>query len=162
MKKFMKKLLIGFIALGLFASVCSAVQLGQGLGDKFDSVSVGTTEVVSNISTGVYTPVLSGGSNVAASTAYPLSWVRVGNSVTCSFLIAIDPTSAAPTITSINFTLPFACSTTPTGNGCAWGDSTASQGGTIGMISSTNAQYSYFATNVANAGHQGIFQYRIN
>ena len=46
----MKKLLIGLLALGLFASVSSAVQLGQGLGDVF-SINTCSIDATGNLKT---------------------------------------------------------------------------------------------------------------
>lgn len=47
------------------------------------------------IDSGTYTPSLTNGTNVAASTAYPCQWMRVGNTVTVSGKVAIDATAAA-------------------------------------------------------------------
>jgi hypothetical protein len=47
------------------------------------------------IDSGTYTPSLTNGTNVAASTAYPCQYLRVGNTVTVSGKVAIDATSAA-------------------------------------------------------------------
>lgn len=47
------------------------------------------------IDSDVYTPSLTNGTNVAASTAYPCQWMRVGNTVTVSGKVAIDATAAA-------------------------------------------------------------------
>jgi len=47
------------------------------------------------VDSGTYTPGLTNVTNVAASTAYPCQWMRVGNTVTVSGKVAIDATSAA-------------------------------------------------------------------
>lgn len=47
------------------------------------------------IDSGTYTPSLTNGTNVAASTAYPCQYLRVGNTVTVSGKVAIDATAAA-------------------------------------------------------------------
>ena len=88
----MKKLLLVLLALVLLAPVCSAVQLGQGLGDKFTSVSVGTTDVISNISSGIYTPVYTaGGSGYTTMVPGQAQWIRIGNIVTVSGVFNMDP-----------------------------------------------------------------------
>lgn len=60
------------------------------------------------IASGTYTPTIAGVANVAASTARVCQWVRVGNVVTVSGNMDIDPTLAAPTGTSFDITLPIA------------------------------------------------------
>lgn len=54
---------------------------------------------------GRWTPTITNGANVAASTAYPCHYMRVGNEVHFAGRIAIDPTSAA-TFTTLEITLP--------------------------------------------------------
>jgi len=58
------------------------------------------------IDSGTYTPSLTNGTNVAASTAYPNQWIRVGNVVTVSGKVAIDATAA--TTTELGMSLPIA------------------------------------------------------
>jgi hypothetical protein len=114
-----------------------------------------------NVSSGVYTPTLTNTTNVAASTAYAMCWLRVGNVVTCSFRAAIDPTAATPTATNLTFTLPIACAATPTGGGAAADIDYAQQGG-IYMSAATTATLTYSATDVGNSSWLGIFQYVLN
>lgn len=56
---------------------------------------------------GTYTPTLTNVSNVAASTAFPCQWLRVGNVVTVSGIVQIDPTSAS-TLVALGVSLPIA------------------------------------------------------
>ena len=76
-------------------------------------LTIGRTAVTSpastdgNVFSGTYTPTLTNGTNVAASTAYECQYMRVGNVVTVSGIIAIDPTSAS-TNTDIGVSLPIA------------------------------------------------------
>lgn len=60
-----------------------------------------------NVFSGSYTPTLTNVTNVAASTAFLSQYMRVGNIVTVSGRVAIDPTSAS-TLTEITMTLPIA------------------------------------------------------
>lgn len=62
------------------------------------------------LSSGTYTPTLTNGTNVAASTAYPCQYMQVGNTVTVSGKIDIDPTGAGATILGIS--LPIASALT--------------------------------------------------
>lgn len=57
---------------------------------------------------GTYTPTLTNTTNVAASTAYVTSYMRVGNVVTVGFKVDIDATLAASTATLLGFSLPIA------------------------------------------------------
>jgi hypothetical protein len=58
------------------------------------------------LAAGTYTPTLTNGTNVAASTAYACQYMRVGNTVTVSGKVDIDPTAAAATVLGIS--LPIA------------------------------------------------------
>jgi hypothetical protein len=60
-----------------------------------------------NISWGTYTPTLTNSSNIDASTAYQCQWNRVGNVVTVSGKVDIDPASAT-TLTVLGISLPVA------------------------------------------------------
>jgi hypothetical protein len=66
-----------------------------------------TTEDAPVLSSGTYTPTLTNVANVSASTAYPCQWMRVGNVVTVSGKLDIDPTTAS-TSTRIGISLPVA------------------------------------------------------
>jgi len=59
------------------------------------------------VASGVYTPTLTNGVNVAASTAYECHWTRVGKVVTVSGQVGIDPTAGA-TLTELGVSLPIA------------------------------------------------------
>lgn len=72
---------------------------------------------------GIYTPTLTNGTNMAASTAQPLQYMRVGNTVTVGGYVGIDTTSAGATDTLMRMSLPiasnFAASTDAGGAGTA-------------------------------------------
>ena len=114
-----------------------------------------------NVASGVYTPTLTNTTNIAASTAYPCSWSRIGSVVTVMFYAAIDPTAATPTSTRLTFTLPIACATTPIGGGSA-SSGTYVQTGALQPISATTGALDYSAVNVANDVFAGTFQYVLN
>jgi hypothetical protein len=67
------------------------------------------------LASGTYTPTLTNGSNVTGSTAYLCQWMRVGNVVTVSGLVGIDPTSAFLT-TVLDISLPIASDFTDSQN----------------------------------------------
>jgi len=58
------------------------------------------------LDSGLYTPTLTNGTNMAGSTAYQCQWSRVGNTVTVSGKLSIDPTSTGAT--ELGISLPVA------------------------------------------------------
>lgn len=61
---------------------------------------------------GTYTPTLTGVTNVAASTAFPAFYTRMGNLVDVSGWFDVDPTAGAPTATELGISLPIASNLT--------------------------------------------------
>ena len=57
---------------------------------------------------GTYTPTLTDVTNVAVSVAYTCQWMRVGDTVTVSGKVEIDPTAGAGTATELGISLPVA------------------------------------------------------
>lgn len=76
---------------------------GKALHNNAGAVT-GTTNQY--IASGTYTPTLTGVANVAASTAYASQWMRVGNVVTVSGKVDVDPTAAVAT--QLGISLPIA------------------------------------------------------
>jgi len=70
------------------------------------------------IASGTYTPAITAVTNVAASTAYSAQWLRVGNVVTVSGKVDIDPTAAGASATAFHVSLPVASNFTA-GQNCA-------------------------------------------
>lgn len=56
---------------------------------------------------GTYTPTFTGVLNITSSTAYPAQYIRVGNTVTVSGKVDVDPTAGA-TLSQIGISLPIA------------------------------------------------------
>lgn len=78
--------------------------VGAGTG-----ITVNADDVALTIQTayGTYTPTLTNVANLDASTAYACQYLRVGNTVTVSGKVDIDPTLAA-TVTQLGISLPIA------------------------------------------------------
>lgn len=76
---------------------------GSALHNNSGSVTGATNQYIAS---GTYTPTLTNTTNVAASTAYECQWMRVGNVVTVSGKIDIDPTAAGNTV--LGLSLPIA------------------------------------------------------
>jgi len=93
------------------------------------SAGVAVTGTLSgtNVLSGTYTPTLTNGTNMAASTAYPLQYLRVGNTVIVGGYVGIDTTSAGATATSMRMSLPIASNFTASTD--AGGAGTAPVGG---------------------------------
>jgi len=92
---------------------------------KITATTAGIDVPTSNlgmVSSGTYTPSLTNGTNMAASTAYPLQYLRVGNTVVVGGYVGIDATSAGYD-TSMRMSLPissnFTASTDAGGSGSA-------------------------------------------
>ncbi len=71
------------------------------------SINVNSGGAVGALTYGTYTPTLFNTTNVAASAAYVCQWLRVGNTVTVSGRVDIDPTTAS-TFTVLGMSLPIA------------------------------------------------------
>lgn len=89
-------------------------------------------------SSGTYTPTLTNGTNVDASTAYACQWMRVGNTVTVSGVFDVDATAAGAW--DIGVSLPVASNFSATENA----------GGTAVMIN-TASVYGYAGVTADSA-----------
>lgn len=114
------------------------------------------------IASGSYTPTLTGVLNVAASTAYPCQWLRVGNVVNVSGRVDIDPTAAAAT--QLGVSLPIASAFTEVSDcaGAINASSIVSQSGAV-LADFTNdrAEINYVATGTANQAMYFTFTYEV-
>jgi hypothetical protein len=113
------------------------------------------------IASGTYTPTITNGANVAASTASACQWIRVGNVVTISGKISVDPT-ATSTITVVTITLPIA--TTITDNELA-GAGTRSEITTVVPVliagTATEANFVFYPTDATDRSIYFSFTYLI-
>jgi hypothetical protein len=85
------------------------------------------TSAAGTVHSGTYTPSLTNGTNMAASTAQPLQYMRVGNTVIVGGYVGIDTTSAGATTTGMRMSLPVASNFTTSTD--AGGAGTAPVGG---------------------------------
>lgn len=116
------------------------------------AANLGASE--SEVRSGTYTPTLTNVTNIAASTAYVCQWLRVGNVVTVSGKVDIDPTSAGATELGLslpvasNFTSNEQCGGSFHGesgdDGWIKGDATNDRASFNGNHSSTANQTSWF------------------
>jgi hypothetical protein len=152
----------GRIGIGTSTPACALDAVGGIQTSSITVTSPATTD--GNIFSGSYTPTLTNVTNVAASTAYLCQYMRVGNVITVSGRVAIDPTSAS-VLTELRMTLPVAT----TFNAQQRCGGTFARGGTgtgnCGAISAdtTNniALFAYTPSSNANFDHWFSFTYTL-
>lgn len=114
------------------------------------------------INNGTYTPTLSNSSNISASTAYTFHWIRMGDEVSFSGQLDLDPTIAGAI--SIEISLPIASDFTLSDDlsACAT-NATAGEGGGIVSASGANntMSFSAIAVGVANITYKVSGHYQI-
>jgi len=133
---------------------------GAALHNNAGSVT-GTTNQY--IASGTYTPTLTNGSNVTASTAYACQWLRVGNVVTVSGKVDIDP-NLTSTSTQLGISLPIASTTAAAQNlaGTAVGDNGSALANAAQIFADTTnnrANLAFWSSSTANAAWSFTFTY---
>ena len=111
---------------------------------------------------GTYTPTLTAVANVAATTAYLSTWMRVGNTVTVSWTADIDPTTTA-TLTQFRISLPVASNfgSSIQGRGVI-ASSTANTVGEVQSVAATDDMLaSWICSTASNQNVSGIFAYQV-
>jgi hypothetical protein len=111
--------------------VGQAAPAGTGNLTATGTVTAGTVNATSAlqingvpVTSGTYTPTLTNGTNVAASTSAQCQYIRVGNVVTVSGAIFVDPTAGAAS-TIIDISLPIASALSIHSNLAGGGSSSA-------------------------------------
>ena len=120
---------------------------GSGLSIARTAVTAPAT-TDGNVFSGTYTPTLTNTTNIAASTAFASQYMRVGNVVTVSGRVTIDPT-ATGSIT-LGVSLPIA--STFTANQQCCGTSANAFGDAIQVIADSTNLRATFTGTVADAG----------
>ena len=148
--------------------VVTAAKLNQQLRDNIYAlwlaITTGSAAITETFSSGTYTPTLTNGTNVAASTAYQCQWMRIGSVVTVSGKVDIDPTSAG-LITGLGISLPVASNfgasedCAGTSSGGVAGDNVS--GAISGSIASDFASLNYTPASAANQGCFFVFTYQV-
>lgn len=112
---------------------------------------------------GVYTPTITNGANVASSGATECQYLRVGDTVSVSGSFSVDPTLDA-TVTKIEMTLPFAATLTSTAHlagTMATNTTTVDYGPIYGNTSSNQAQFDWTTHNTSSHAVYFHFTYKI-
>lgn len=125
------------------------------------NVTLPTTGTLLAGTFGTYTPTLTGVTNVAASTSYPAQYQRVGNTVTVSGKLDLDPTAAVATELGIsipiasNFGNDYEC-------GGAANAASAARGGFISADPTNDRARLMITPNAtSNEVYQYIFMYQV-
>ena len=115
------------------------------------------------LAAGVYTPALTNVANLDASTAYECQYLRVGNVVTVSGRVDVDPTAGA-TSTQLGIALPLASNLGAPEDcaGAAFASGVASQGAAVlGDAVNNRAQMTWVSADVTNQAMYFTFQYQV-
>lgn len=112
---------------------------------------------------GTYTPTLTGVTNIAASTAYPCQWMRVGNTITVSGKVDIDVTTGAVAMelgislpVASNFANDYEC------GGCGYASTVARDGFAIsGDPTNNRARAVGFVVSAVNQSFFFTFTYQV-
>lgn len=131
-----------------------------------DSVVIDGSLTVSsnsgNVLSGTYTPTVTNGTNIAANTPQVARYERVGNTVTVSGYIDIDPTAGGGTVSDLRLSLPIAsnfsgvtqCSGT-------FSDGNNNNGRIVSVAATDDAQFIFNSNTTANTSFSYIFQYQV-
>lgn len=129
-----------------------------------------TTSIATNVATGTYTPTLTNGANVAASTAKVCQWMSVTDPtsslrvVTVSGYLEIDPTLTA-TATTLTMDLPICSAFTAEeqAGGVFFCSTVSGLGGGIYTANATSTViFSFVTTDINNLKFRFTFTYKVN
>jgi len=154
----------GYVGIGNTAPVCILDVTGGIQTSRTTVTAPATTD--GNIFSGTYTPALTNVTNVATSTNSACQYMRVGNTVTVSGQVVIDPTTAN-TNTVLEMALPisttFASSRNCAGSGSSF--STTIYGGNniaiIGNSSANTAVFRLYPAGAASESYTFTFTYQV-
>jgi hypothetical protein len=127
-----------------------------------DDTAASTALATLTIVAGTYTPTITNGANVAASTAFVNTYLKVGNIVIIAFRCDVDPT-ASTTATSFEFSLPvatnFASNLDASGAGAVGAYNAAIQ--MNGSVANDRGVVNYYPPGLANAAMTCVFMYTV-
>lgn len=148
-------------AAGLLVAIAPDGRLyGSALHNNAGAVTGVTNQYLAS---GTYTPTLTNGTNVSASTAYQAQWLRVGNVVTVSGRFDVD-TVAATTGAILRISLPIASNFAANEDcaGTANADGVVSESAAIYADATNNdAQVAWITTTTINHGMSFTFTYEV-
>lgn len=111
---------------------------------------------------GTYTPTLTNTTNVAASTSYEWQYMRVGNTVTASGPVDVDPTAAGQVVLGISLPIASNLGADEDCSGVAFARAVAGQGGAIYADAANNrATLEWVAVDTANRKMNCVMTYQV-
>lgn len=147
------------------ANITGAVTLGSTLNvtGLVTATAAGIsvpTSALGTVFSSAYTPSLSAGSNVAASTPKSTNYTRVGNRVTVTGEIDIDPTAASAVYFELNLPVASNLANTFELSGVLVNEGNI-PGNILGEVTNNTAGFSFTPTSAANQGVYFTFGYQI-
>jgi len=130
-------------------------------------LSISATAVTSpaaadgNVFSGTYTPTLTNTTNVAASTAYVTQYMRVGNVVTVSGGVSVDPTTTGSTVLGISLPIASNFTTTEQASGTSVDNTLLQFARLYADTTNDRLTFQFNATDTANRTWSFTFTYRI-
>jgi hypothetical protein len=116
-----------------------------------------------NVFSGTYTPTLTNTTNIAASTANICQYMRVGNVVTVSGTVVIDPTATGRIV--LGLSLPIASALTLAtqcgGTFASAGTTTVNVGSVTGDATNDRATFDGVVADAASRTYAFTFTYRV-
>jgi len=152
------------IGFGTNATLALGIDASQHIYGKalHNNASSPTGTSLQFIASGTYTPTLTNTTNVAASTAFQCQWMRVGNVVTVSGRVSVDPTAAGATVLGISLPLASNIGAVEDCAGTAFANAVAGQGAAIwGDATNDRASMEWVAVDLTNQGMSFTFTYEI-
>jgi len=122
-----------------------------------------TCNVTKEFCQGTYTPTITNSTNVAASVASLARWMKVGNKVSVTGLVEIDPTSTGDTVIKLSLPIASALTLATDVNGTGNGQGSANYQPAI-IIADTPldlAFYNFIASDLASRSHYYSYMYEL-
>lgn len=150
-------------ANSITASIPTAVTFtGKTItGGSFSTPTL-TTPVFSGVPTGTvtsgtYTPTLFNTTNISASTAYLCQFKRVGDVVTVSGKVDVDPALSGPTVTTLGLSLPIASAFASDIQAAGSGMTNGSGYEPIAIFADATNDRMFFSWNASNGANQSRY-----
>jgi len=139
----------------------STVSIGSGIGFSIARTTVTSPAAADgNVFSGTYTPTSFNTTNIAASTPQSAQYLRVGNTVTVSGQIDIDPTATGFAILGLSLPIASAITSAVQLSG-VFNSPDATGGGVYGDAANDRATFQFTASSASNLTYYYTFTYRV-
>lgn len=133
-----------------------------GTANEYYHLTSAQNTLVGTVVVSTYTPTLTNTTNIAASTAYSCQYVRVGNFVTVSGRVDVDPTAAGQVVLGISLPVASNFANANELGGAAASPAVAGQSAALlADAANDRATMEWIAVDVANRAMYFTFSYRI-